>query len=120
MLAGPATSHLVPVARFVQKAQRCRVVLSTRVRFACPAPPDLAARSAFTTQESQIYTLGPAISFATSLGGRSHQLQTASRATVRRRHTCHQLPPAALTTCCTRWWLNDSACAISRREAPAR
>jgi hypothetical protein len=61
------------------------------------------AVSASVTQASQMYTLGPAISFATSLGGRSQKVHTASRAATRVRHTrCHQLPPAALTICWTR------------------
>ena len=100
--AGPATSDLDSVPRLRQKLQRCRVAPFSALNVEFSVEVDLTARSAAPTQESQIYTFGPAINLDTSLGGRSHQVQTASLSEVRRRQTCHQLPPAAVTTCCTR------------------
>ena len=98
--AGPVTSDLESLPRLRQKLQRCRVAALTVVNLESSMAVDFTARSAAPTQESQIYTFGPEINLDTSLGGRSHQVQTAS-AEVRRRQTCHQLPPAAVTICCT-------------------
>ena len=44
------------------------------------------------------------MSFATSLGGLSQKVHTASRFGLRvRQMRCHQLPPPAFTICWTRW-----------------
>ena len=99
IFAGPITRDLGPVPRLRQKLQRCLVLLAA---IRDPVAVPLAARPAASTHESQMYTFGPAINLDTSLGARSHQVQTASGCLVRRRQTCHQLPPAAVTTCCTR------------------
>jgi hypothetical protein len=51
-------------------------------------------------QASQMNTFGPEINLLTSLGGRSQNVQTASRFLGR-----HHEPPATSTICCTLWWL---------------
>ena len=100
--ARPVTSDLDSVPRLRQKLQRYRVAPLTALNVEGSVAVDSTTRSAASTQESQIYTLGPAINFDTSPGGRSHQVHTASASETRRRQTCHQLPPAAATSCCTR------------------
>jgi hypothetical protein len=100
--AGPVTSNLDSVPRLRQKLQRCLVLPFGAIIAESSVTLPLAARSAAFTHESQMYTFGPAINLDTSMGGRSHQVQTASRSLLRLRQTCHQLPPAAATTCCTR------------------
>jgi hypothetical protein len=95
---GPTAIVLVTVAVFLQKSQRRRPTRKPRLRAGLLRMSSMA-RSAASTQESQMKILGPAMSFATSPGRRLHQLQTASGVTRRQRQICHQLPPAALTTC---------------------
>ena len=60
-------------------------------------------RSAAAMHVSQMYALGPAMSFATWPGGRPQNEQVMSDPTLRRCQTRdHQVPPPAWTICCTR------------------
>src|SRR5207244_12338311 len=79
---------------------------AVRLRAGAIAPrldPSVATFCARATQASQMYTFGPAINLATSLGGRSQNVHTVSRLRLLECQTrCHQVPPALLTICCTR------------------
>ena len=98
--AGPTTTERSRLVRLPQKPHRSLEPSAAR-RSGSDAPQtSCSALPADSRQASQIQMFGPATSFDTSLDGRSHQVQIASRFALRVRRTRrHQVPPEASTIC---------------------
>ncbi len=98
--AGAVASDRLSAARLPQNEHLAATLLVFTWSNGPPALLPAAVRTADSTQASQMNTFGPAISFATSLGGRPHQVQVASGPIRRvRQARRHHVPPAPLTIC---------------------